>query len=318
MVGDVPLNLQRQHLHMKDLCLRVPRLILLGILVGAALAGCSQLQIAYGTSEFLIKRYADDYLKLDSEQLARWEPSLKAALKTHRAEELPGLAGLFDALHTASVNGFDQANTRCLTAAFRTLYLRHARLATAATAPLLAGLTPAQVQALEQRFAADYADDRIAPGTRDVGRELRKRTKRYVESIEEWTGPLNAAQRTLVADVTGRMPDTTQALLDYRTRKREQLIALLRADANATSIERFLSAWLVDYQDLPPALAAAGDAIGERMGELLIRLGATLDQAQRKRLNSRLESLRDDLMQVQQAPRLVPVGCPAADIEPVV
>jgi hypothetical protein len=221
-------------------------------------------------------------------------------------------------LHTASINGFDQTNTRCLTAAFRTLYLRHARLATAATAPLLEGLTPAQVQALEQRFAADYADDRIEPRTRDVGRELRKRTKRYVESIEEWTGPLSAAQRTVVADVTGRMPDTTQELLDYRTRKREQLIALLRADANATRIERFLSAWLVDYQDLPPALAAAGDTIGERMGELLIRLGGTLDQAQRTRFNNRLQSLRDDLMQLQKAPRLVPVSCPAAGIEPTV
>ena len=301
---------------MKSLCLRVPLLTMLQLLVVAALAGCSQLQIAYTTSEFLIKRYADDYLKLDREQLARWEPNLKAALKTHRAEELPGLAGLFDALHTASVNGFDQANTRCLTAAFRTLYLRHARLATAATAPLLAGLTPAQVQALEQRFAADYADDRIAPGTRDVGRELRKRTNRYVESIEEWTGPLNAAQRTLVADVTGRMPDTAEALLDYRTRKREQLIALLRADATATRIAQFLSDWLVDYQDLPPTLAAAGDAIGERIGELLIRLGATLDQAQRERLNSRLLSLRDDFMKLQQAPRLVPVSCPADDSRP--
>lgn len=303
---------------MTHACIRglLPTLLLL--LVATALAGCSQLQIAYGTSEFLIKRYADDYLKLDREQLARWEPSLKAALKTHRAEELPGLAGLFDALHTASVNGFDQTNTRCLTTAFRTLYLRHARLATAAAAPLLAGLTPAQVQALEQRFAADYADDRIEPGTRDVGRELRKRTKRYVESIEEWTGLLSAAQRTLVADVTGRMPDTTEALLDYRTRKREQLITLLRAGANATRIERFLSAWLVDYQDLPPALAAAGDAIGERVGELLIRLGTTLDQAQRKRLNSRLKSLRDDLMQLQKAPRLVPVGCPTAGSETIV
>jgi len=301
---------------MKSLCLRVPLLTMLQLLVVAALAGCSQLQIAYTTSEFLIKRYADDYLKLDREQLARWEPNLKAALKTHRAEELPGLAGLFDALHTASVNGFDQTNTRCLTAAFRTLYLRHARLATAATAPLLAGLTPAQVQALEQRFAADYADDRIAPGTRDVGRELRKRTNRYVESIEEWTGPLNAAQRTLVADVTGRMPDTAEALLDYRTRKREQLIALLRADATATRIAQFLSDWLVDYQDLPPTLAAAGDAIGERIGELLIRLGATLDQAQRERLNSRLLSLRDDFMKLQQAPRLVPVSCPADDSRP--
>ena len=259
----------------------------------------------------MIKRYADDYLKLDSEQLARWEPELQAALDRHRAVELPILAGFFDALLKASTAGFDQANTGCLTAAFRTLYLRHARLAVGLATPLLARLTPAQVQTLERRFAADYEEDRIAPGTRDLARERRKRARRYVKSIEEWTGALNDAQRGLVAEVTARMPDTTEAVLAYRTSQREALIALLRAGAGEARIERFLTDWLVEYRDLPPDTAQAGDQIAERIGELLIKLGASLDQAQRRRLNDRLTAVRDDLVKLQQAPQLVPVNCPA-------
>ena len=300
---------------MKRPCHRVPlltlTLALAVLLVLPTLSGCSQIQIAYGTSEFFIKRYANDYLKLDSEQLARWEPRLKAALAAHRAQELPLLAGLFDALHAAGSAGFDQANTRCLVATFRTLYVRHARLAVGLAAPLLARLTPAQVQALDRRFAADYAEDRIKPGTDNTTAELRKRARRYVKSIEEWTGHLNGSQRDLVAEVTSHMPDTAEAVLTYRTHKREELIALLRSGADEGRIERFLTDWLVEYRDLPPNLTAAGEQIGERVGELLIRLGASLDQPQRQRLNDRLAAVRDDLMRLQQAPRLVPVSCPA-------
>ncbi|HYN78468.1 MAG TPA: DUF6279 family lipoprotein [Lamprocystis sp. (in: g-proteobacteria)] len=285
-------------------------LALVGTLLVAVLPGCSQIQIAYGTSEFLIKRYADDYLKLDSVQMARWEPALKTALDAHRALELPLLAGFFDALLKASEAGFDQTNTRCLTASFRTLYLRHARLAVGLAAPLLAGLTPAQVELLDQRFTADYEEDRMAPGTRDLARERRKRARRYVKSIEDWTGTLNDPQRALVAEVTARMPDTTEAVLAYRTEQRRALITLLRAGADEVKIERFLTDWLVDYRGLPPSLSQAGDEISDRIGELLIQLGAGLDPAQRRRFNERLTVVRDDLMKLQKAPKLAPVNCP--------
>ncbi len=193
--------------------------LLLTLLV---LTGCSRLSVVYGTADFFIKRYADDYLSLDEAQLAQWEPRLKVALTTHRAEELPYLAGFFEALAKASESGFNGANTSCLTSAFQDLYLRQARIVVSTAAPLLASLTPAQVQTLDRRFALEYEDDRIKPGTRDIARERRKRTDRYIKSIEEWTGPLNITQRTLVADITGRMPDTTEAVLDYRTRKRKR------------------------------------------------------------------------------------------------
>ena len=292
---------------------RTPLLTLLSLLLilPLILSGCSRIQIAYTTAPFFIERYATDYLKLDSSQMARWEPRLKIALDAHRAVELPLLAGFFEALHQASQAGFDAANTRCLTDAFRDLYRRHARLAVDTAAPLLAGLTPAQVKALDRRFSVEYAQDQPRPDMQDQALEQAKRARRYVKSVQEWTGPLTAAQRALVADVTGRMPDTEAAVLEYRTRKRQELIALLRSGTNVAALQRFLTDWLVDYRDLPPTLVSAGEQLQERVGELLIRLGASLDQAQRRCLNDRLAALRDDLIHLQQAPRLVPMTCPA-------
>lgn len=287
---------------------RLPRLALVLVAVLLVPSGCSRIQFAYKSADFLVARYAEDYLELDDRQLERWEPQLKTALDTHRAEELPQLAAFFDQTLKASRAGFDASNTRCLVDSSRDLYRDHARLAVGLAAPLLAGLDRRQIDALERRFQTDNADDRIKPGT-DPARERRKRIQRYTKSIEEWTGPLDAAQRQLVAEIAGRMPDTGQNMLDYRQRKQQALLALLRSGADEARIRAFLTDWLVDYRDLPPDLEQAGEAIAARVQELLIRLGASLNGAQRERFQSRLSDLRDDLLALQSAPRLAPLRC---------
>ena len=283
------------------------RLMLLATLL--TLAGCSRVTIAYNTADFFIGQYARDYLQLTDEQLAGWEPRLKAELARHRAEELPYLAAFFEQTLKVSRAGFNDDNMTCLTGAFRDLYRRQARLAVALSSPLLAGLTPRQIDALERRFRDEAAEDRADLATRDWHAELRKRARRYVKAIEDWTGPLNASQRALVAEITGRMPDSESAVVAYRTRQREALIAQLRRSASEAGIRSFLTAWLVDFSNLPPELDRAGVAIGAQISELFIRLGASFDERQRQRFDKRLRQLRDDLMQLQQQPRLTPPSC---------
>lgn len=270
--------------------------------------GCSRVRLAYGTADFLITRYADDYLGLDSAQLKRWEPRLDAAIAEHRASELPHLAGFAEALRRAAQAGFPLAETRCLVDAFPELYRRHARLAVGLASPLLADLEPDQVRELGQRFADEAAEDRPAPD-RDLERERRKRTKRWVEGIEDWTGPLSDAQKALIARITARMPDTTEAVYAYRTNKRDALMTLIRAGAGEARINRFLTDWLVDYSDLPATLERAQEPLRARIAELLAELGATLSAGQRARLDRRLERLTKDLMSLQRSPRMNPVGC---------
>ncbi len=281
-------------------------LILLGALL--TLSGCSRIRIVYGSADFLLANYAEAYLGLDSRQLEDWEPRLKTALAEHRAQELPQLAGFFDRTLKASRDGFDASSTDCLATAFKRLYRDHARLAVGLVSPLLAGLDAEQVEALGRRFKTEYEDDRIKPGT-DPGHERRKRARRYTKSIEEWTGPLSANQRELVAGIAGRMPDTGAAVLVYRTKKRQELIALLRAGAGEAHLRAFLMDWLVEYRDLPPDLERAGKEIEARLAELLTSLGASLDAAQRDRLQSRLKGLRDDTLDLQKKPHIMPLSC---------
>jgi hypothetical protein len=278
-------------------------------LLSIALAGCSRTQLAYNQADFLLAHYADDYLGLTSDQLDRWEPRLEQTLAAHRRDELPYLAAYFDRVRTAARSGFPAPETACLVGAFRDLYKRHARLAVHLAAPLLAGLDPDQLRDLEERFARDLAQDLREPGGRDPARERRKRAKRWVESIEDWTGKLSPAQRALVAEMTGRFPNTSESVLNYRTGKRAELIAQLKSGAGEAELHAFLTNWLVEYRDLPTDLEQAGDALSERVADLVTALGRTLDQAQRERLNQRLTALRDDLLELQKAPHMAPLSC---------
>ncbi|UHD16162.1 DUF6279 family lipoprotein [Thiocapsa bogorovii] len=273
------------------------------------IAGCSRVGIAYNTGDFLVTAYAKDYLDLEQAQLQRWEPLLEAELARHRAEELPYLAAYFDEALSASEAGFDATNMGCLTEGFRDLYKRQARFAVTLAAPLLAELTPAQIERLEQRFRKEAAEDRAEVAGRSSTREKEKRARRYVESIEDWTGPLSAEQQAIVAEVTGRMPDTQASLVEYRTGKRERLMALIRAKASEPEIARFLTDWLVEFDDLPADLEQGGRVLGERIGELFVSLGKTFDASQRDRLNKRLRNLRDDFMKLQKQPKMAQLTC---------
>ncbi len=270
---------------------------------------CSRVTLVYHSADFVIRQYANDSLHLTEDQLADWEPSLNTALDRHRSEELPLLAGFFDALLQASQSGFDQPRMTCLIASFREIYQHHARIAVTLASPLLASLTPAQIDRLERRFTKDARDDRADLTRRDWPHEQQKRARRYRKAIEGWVGSLQDSQATLVAGITARMPDSEAAIVDYRIRKREELLAVLRDHADASRIEAFMSAWLVDFSDLPPTLEHDSQLIGQRISELFIELGASLDDGQRQRLHKRLHELVDDLMQLQKQPRMEHIRC---------
>jgi hypothetical protein len=123
-----------------------------------------------------------------------------------------------------------------------------------------------------------------------------------------WLGELTPKQRRIVRDVAADLPETA-SWYAYRDRKRRELIALLRGGATSEDIERFLSDWLVDYTDMPAALADSQVQLRAGMTDLLVRLDASFSDAQRRRLIDRLTGLRKDFLRLQQSPRMAPVTC---------
>lgn len=273
------------------------------------LAGCSSVQLAYNSADFFIERYADDYLGLEGAQMRDWSPLLDAALDRHRADELPYLAAFFEQAALDARAGFTRSNVECLIAQFETLYRRHFRLAAGTAAPLLATLSPAQIEALAKSFAEEQEEDAAEANAKDAARRAGKRAERYVDNLRWWFGDLSSEQRGLVREITRRIPDTAPAWYDYRHAQRQALIALLRSNPSTAAIEQFLIQWLVDFQDLPGSLAKAQPALRKAFADLLLRLQPTLSQDQRERFIGRLEGLRRDFMRLQQTPTLAPLRC---------
>ena len=285
------------------------RLALVFLVAVLTLVGCSTVTIAYNRADFFVKAYAKDYLDLELVQVAGWEPLLIRELARHRAEELPYLAAYADQVLRASRLGLDEGNMTCLIASSRDLYQRQARYAVTLVTPLLAGLSPAQIKRLDQRFKEEAEEDLAELAEGGGSAERVRRTRRLVDALEDWTGPLASGQEALVAEAMGRMPETRRLYLDYRGYQRGNLITLLEAKAGEARISAFLTDWLVDWREMPPALDQARGTMDAVIAELFIRLAASLDQTQRDRLDRRLRDLRDDLMELQRQPRMATLAC---------
>jgi hypothetical protein len=288
--------------------MRVVLYMLIALAVIAAI-GCSRVGIVYNTADFFIERYADDYLSLDSGQMASWRPALKEAFARHRQEELPYLAAFFDDLDRAAREGFDASRVECLVGSFEDVYRRHFRLAVELTAPLLASLSTDQVRSLEARFAKDNEEDQAEDSGAE--RRKRKRAERWAESAEWWIGPLSDEQHRIIRDVTAAMPDTAADWVAYRSAEQAGLIRLLDAKSGEPEIRRYLDNWLVNYRDLPPKLRGARLEIRRQVVQLFVGLDASFNAAQKAHFEDRLKGLRDDFMDLQKRPRMAAIKCTA-------
>lgn len=284
------------------------RLLLSSVVALLLLSGCSSMRLAYNTADFFVGRYADDYLGLDGSQMERWSPTLDAALARHREQELPYLAAFFNSAQNEARKGFTEAGVGCLLDQFEVIYRRHFTLAAETAAPLLAGLDQRQIDALEQSFRKEAREDDPDNSPLNAVQRQRKRAKRYENNMQWWIGDLTEAQRVIVLEVTSAMPETG-TWYAYRDAKRDELIRLLRGDASAQRIERFLTDWLVEYRDMPASLRLERTELRKGFMALLVRLDASLTKGQRRKLIDRLVRLRSDFMALQRNAHMAPAGC---------
>ena len=175
---------------------------------------------------------------------------------------------------------------------------------------LYLGLTPAQIRALEAKFAEEDAE-RTSDDPAAVARRERKRAERYADAMDWWFGSVTERQQRIITEVTADMPDTAADWERYRTAKRAELIRLLDRRAGSAEVRRFMDDWLVLYKDLPPALGRARGEIHEQITRLFLRMDESLSQRQREHFADRLSSIRDDFLSLQDRPRMATAGCAA-------
>ncbi len=270
------------------------RFAVIAVLLVTASA-CSRTEFAYRHADRLLGYYAWQTVAASSAQRDRWRPVLESTLQHHREQELPLIIAYLD-LASRSVTETDAApDAACLVEGARLLYQRHARLAVELSVPLLTGLDATQISHFaeytakrQQNAARRYLDP-------DPAQRKAARQKRFIERIENWTGPLTDGQRQQVREAVERIPDLSAPWLDYRAQQTDRLLAMLETGADAPALHEYLDGWWVHMKGQSAEYRQRWRTARQEFVQLLDTLATTLTQRQRAAIVDRLGDVREDL-----------------------
>lgn len=270
------------------------RLVFTLFLTGLVIA-CSRAQLAYENADWLLERYAGRTIDISAVQREHWRPLLTRTLQQHRSNELPHILAYLDLADRVISRTDPAADAACLVDGALVIADQHARLAVELALPLLTDLDAAQVNHLVEYM--EKREQKLVRRYLDPDREIREdnRQTRFIERIETWTGSLNDDQRQLAADALKKIPDLTPAWLAYRSQQTARLLQLLEASADAQILEQYLYGWWVAWDGRPDTYTQQWRLAKAEFINFLNRLGSTLTDRQRKKVQKRLGTLRTDL-----------------------
>jgi len=207
---------------------RSPIIAALVVLLAVALSGCSLLQLGYGQLDTILFRWLDRYVGFDDAQSLRARTALDEALAWHRRTQLPDYVQLLGRAETEVVADSTPERMCAWANEIRgRLDPILQQLAPAITDVALT-LTPAQLAAIEKRFAEtndEFRDDHLQ---RNPQRRQRATVKREIERAEMLYGRLDEAQRALVVESVRSSPYSAEVLDAERRSRQRDTLALLR------------------------------------------------------------------------------------------
>jgi len=270
------------------------------VLLAAALSGCSLLQLGYGQLDTILFRWLDRYVGFDDAQSLRARTALDEALAWHRRTQLPDYVQLLGRAETEVVADSTPERMCAWANEIRgRLDPILQQLAPAITDVALT-LTPAQLAAIEKRFAEtndEFRDDHLQ---RNPQRRQRATVKRETERAEMLYGRLDEAQRALVVESVRSSPYSAEALdAERRSRQRDTLALLRRLRETGAGRDDALAqvrAYLRTVDHSPrEAYRAYTERVVAHNCALASALHNSASAAQRREAALRLAAYRSDL-----------------------
>ena len=270
------------------------------VLLAAALSGCSLLQLGYGQLDTILFRWLDRYVGFDDAQSLRARTALDEALAWHRRTQLPDYVQLLGRAETEVVADSTPERMCAWANEIRgRLDPILQQLAPAITDVALT-LTPAQLAAIEKRFAEtndEFRDDHLQ---RNPQRRQRATVKRETERAEMLYGRLDEAQRTLVVESVRSSPYSAEVVDGERRMRQRDMLALLRRlresrpsrDDALVQVRAYLR--IVDHSPREAYRAYVERVVGHNC-ELASALHNSASAAQRREAAKRLAGYRGDL-----------------------
>ena len=223
------------------------------ILLGIAMAGCSAVKLVYNNLPEVGYWWLDGYVDFNGAQTPLMREQLAALLERHRRNELPKLLVLLERAERLATEDVAPAQVCAFSDDIRDRLLATALDASRAGAELASTIGPAQIQAMQKKYAkvnADYADDWL---DRSLEQQHRKRYDAFLDRSEDFYGSLDNAQRALLRDLVERSIFDPRLIDAERRQRQQEALALLRRLGNGRAPV--------------PELRAAIDAYARRIAE---------------------------------------------------
>ena len=257
------------------------------LVVALVVAACSRVELAYEYGDRFASGRIANFLDLDRAQRGEVRTRLQAYREFHREHRLPTLVAYLE--RSADLVQADtmpaDALAQHLDDGWSLLEETAGDVAPMAVDILLA-LAPAQIDYLEAQLAEGR--ENFAQSRRDPDAD------RAVERVEAWTGRRSAQQRALLRSCEARIPDETDAWLEWRAGRDEQFIDMLRNGVARGRLETFVKAWWTDMDVRSTPVRRASRISREVWPECGAELLAGLTSQQRERVLQRLDRYGSD------------------------
>jgi hypothetical protein len=259
-------------------------------ILAALLAGCgAALRIAYNNSDVAVRYLAHEYFDLHGDQSETFKLQLARFHAWHRGEELPKYAALLENAARRVEHGLAPDDVTWAIASVRERLRILTGQAVADATPVMTMLGPDNVATFERKLESNNAKFAKQFATGNERKDERARAKRVRERIEEWTGSLTPEQEALVDAYVASLPRLTQAQLEDRKRRQQELVSILDTYRGKPELAAKVRAFLLDWEaERGPEYKRLASEQEARFVQLMVDLDRTLTPKQRTAAVERL------------------------------
>lgn len=259
----------------------------------------SNIGLAYNNAAPMLTWMVSDYVEMSDEQKDFVRDRMSSAFAWHRARELPEYRRFLEKVLAQAEDNISVEEAASDYREMRAHYHRAVKRLLPDMAEFLLRLDSLQARQMENRFAKD--NRKVVADANDANGDDRqdKRVERLVTHLEQFTGSLTDAQRSMVAGFIAAQPEFTEERLADRRYRQEGILRLVKSKPSREEAIAELRRLFVDTEswrnaDYQRKLRQRDAAFFD----LIARISASLSPEQRAAFRARVRGFMRDITDI--------------------
>ena len=274
----------------------IARWMLVGVVVFAAMSGCSTVRMGYNQLDTIALWTADRYFDLDDEQSRAFRTRFRRLHEWHRYEQLPDYANFLGEAKARLERGLTAEDVNWFIEGLQHRYEIIVERGVDDAVAILLTITPQQLVVLQTRwdkinhnFASEYEIGS------SIAQQRNAAAQRTIEICRDWFGSLSISQEQMIRASVGQMEMIGPLRQQDRMRRQREFLALMQLREKPDVFTEKLKYWLIHWQaGRSPEYQRAFALAREQRIALLIAIDRTLTPHQRALAAGRLQDYIDD------------------------